>query len=51
MPKNFGQSYMKKFDINENLIGDGMGMQNFKTIAQESSSGNSLVFENVTNMP
>ena len=42
MPKNFGQSYMKKFDINENLIGDGMGCkisrQSLKNQALETPS-------------
>ena len=45
MSKHFGQSYMKKFDIAENLIDEGM------LIAQESSSGDTFIFENVTKMP
>ena len=48
MPKDFGQRYMKYFEIVINLIDDGMLAQNFKTFSQESSSGDPLIFENVT---
>ena len=48
MPKNFGQCYMKNFEIAKNLIDEGMLVQNFKAISQESSPGNPLKFQSVT---
>ena len=49
-PNDFGQFYLKIFDTPKNLIGEGMLVQDFKTICQESSSGNSFIFENVTKL-
>ena len=34
--------------MTKNLIGEGILVQNFKAIVQESSSGDLLLFENVT---
>ena len=47
MPKNFGQYYRKNFEIAKNLIDEGMLVQNFKAIGQESSPGNPLKFANM----
>ena len=50
MPKDVGEYYIKNFDIAKNLIRESMLVQNLKTIAPESSSGDPFMFEIVTKM-
>ena len=50
MPKDVREYYIKNFDIAKNLISESMLVQNLKTIAPESSSGDPFMFENVTKM-